>query len=81
MTHHRPVQTVPVRNLTGEAWDGMWRLDAGAKRKYEAAERFGLTEKLLESGWPGLSAKDAGRIGGAVKGWRSAPSLPPDRSN
>ncbi len=45
-----------------------WRLDEKTKRKYEAAERFGLTPRLLEMGWPGLSAKEAGRIGAAVKG-------------
>lgn len=45
----------------------MWRLDERAKRKYAAAERFGLTEKLRQCGWAGLSAKDAGRIGGSLK--------------
>jgi len=45
----------------------MWRLDERAKRKYAAAERFGLTEKLRENGWAGLSAKEAGRIGGSLK--------------
>lgn len=45
----------------------MWRLDEKAKRKYAAAERFGLTEKLLQAGWAGLSAKDSGRIGGSMK--------------
>lgn len=45
----------------------MWRLDEKTKRKYAAAERFGLTGKLLQDGWPGLSAKDSGRIGGSMK--------------
>ena len=45
----------------------MWRLDERAKRKYAAAERFGLTEKLRQAGWAGLSAKDAGRIGGGMR--------------
>lgn len=48
----------------------MWRLDEKSKRKYEAAERFGLTARLLENGWPGLSAKEAGRIGGALRARR-----------
>ena len=48
----------------------MWRLDEKTKRKYEAAERFGLTARLLENGWPGLSAKEAGRIGGALRARR-----------
>ena len=44
-----------------------WRLTDKEKRKYEAAERFGLTSRLLENGWPGLTAKEAGRIGGALR--------------
>lgn len=48
-----------------------WRLNEKEKRKYEAAERFGLTSRLLEDGWPGLTAKEAGRIGGALKGRRA----------
>lgn len=50
----------------------MWRLDERTKRKYEQAERFGLTETLLSVGWAGLSAKDAGRIGGALHGRRKS---------
>ncbi len=45
-----------------------WRLDARGKRKYAAAEKLGLTEELLQKGWAGLSAKDAGRIGGTLRG-------------
>ena len=48
----------------------MWRLKEQEKRKYEQAERFGLTARLLECGWAGLSAKEAGRIGGALRGRR-----------
>ena len=44
-----------------------WRLPENVRRKYEQAERFGLTEKLEERGWGGLSARDAGRIGGAMR--------------
>ena len=44
-----------------------WRLSARQKRKYEAAERLGLTSRLLEYGWPGLTAKETGRIGAAMK--------------
>lgn len=51
---------------TGGMGMTQWRLDEKTKRKYEAAERFGLTQRLLESGWAGLSAKEAGRIGGAT---------------
>ena len=32
-----------------------WRLPENVRRKYEQAERFGLTEKLEERGWGGLS--------------------------
>lgn len=45
-----------------------WRLSEKEKRKYAAAERFGLTARLCETGWAGLSAKEAGRIGGSLKG-------------
>lgn len=45
----------------------MWRLDEKAKRKYAAAERLGMMDKLIANGWAGLSAKDAGRIGGSLK--------------
>ena len=54
----------------------IWRLNERDIRKYEAAERLGLLPRLLESGWPGLSAKEAGRIGGAVRG-RKRPAAPP----
>ena len=50
----------------------MWRLTDKEKRKYETAERLGLTGKLLASGWAGLSAKDAGRIGGAMRKRKSS---------
>ena len=45
----------------------MWRLTEKEKCKYETAERLGLMERLMENGWAGLSAKDAGRIGGAMR--------------
>ena len=45
-----------------------WRLTDKETRKYEAAERLGLLSRLEENGWPGLSAKDAGRIGGCMRG-------------
>lgn len=44
-----------------------WRLGAEQKRKYEAAKRLGLTSRLLDNGWPGLSAKETGRIGAAMR--------------
>ena len=38
--------------------------------KYRAAERLGLTDKLLQVGWGGLSAQETGRIGGLVSGMK-----------
>ena len=49
---------------------GNWRLEDNSNRKYEAARRFGLTDKLAQVGWAGLSAKEAGRIGGRMHGKR-----------
>ncbi|MBQ4074867.1 MAG: small, acid-soluble spore protein, alpha/beta type [Clostridia bacterium] len=34
--------------------------------KYEVARELGLTEKLLQVGWAGLSTAESGRIGGMV---------------
>ena len=34
--------------------------------KYEIAEELGLLEKVRESGWKSLSAKESGRIGGLM---------------
>lgn len=49
-----------------------WRLTEKTTQKYEAAERLGLIPRLLENGWPGLSAKEAGRIGGSMRGRKNA---------
>ncbi|MGL4912080.1 MAG: small, acid-soluble spore protein, alpha/beta type [Romboutsia sp.] len=34
--------------------------------KYEIASELGLLDKVSEAGWAGLTAKEAGRIGGLV---------------
>lgn len=34
--------------------------------KYEIAEELGLTEKVRQLGWKGLSAKETGKIGGIM---------------
>lgn len=34
--------------------------------KYEIASELGLLDKVGESGWAGLTAKEAGRIGGIL---------------
>lgn len=36
------------------------------KLKYEIAEELGLTQKIKELGWAGLTAKESGRIGGLM---------------
>ena len=45
-----------------------WRLSQRDKRKYLCAQRLGLLDKLTEGGWAALSAADAGRIGGNLRG-------------
>ena len=44
-----------------------WRLNAYTKKKYEAAEALGLTGRLREAGWAGLTAKETGRIGARLR--------------
>jgi len=44
-----------------------WRLSRKEKSKYEAAKRLGLTSRLLENGWPGLTAKETGQVGAAMR--------------
>ena len=34
--------------------------------KYEIAGELGLLDKIEEVGWPGLTAKESGRIGGIM---------------
>ena len=36
------------------------------KMKYEIAEELGLTEKVEQLGWGGLTAEETGRIGGVM---------------
>lgn len=36
------------------------------KMKYEIAEELGLTEKVKNLGWGGLTASETGRIGGIM---------------
>lgn len=36
------------------------------KMKYEIAEELGLLDKVKETGWKSLSAKESGRIGGIM---------------
>ncbi|PKM52172.1 MAG: small acid-soluble spore protein alpha/beta type [Firmicutes bacterium HGW-Firmicutes-7] len=34
--------------------------------KYEIAEELGLTDKINQTGWKSLTAKESGRIGGLM---------------
>lgn len=36
------------------------------KLKYEIATELGLLDRVMESGWKSLSAKETGRIGGIM---------------
>ena len=49
------MHTVPLRPAT----------DA-ERMKYEAASELGLTDRLLEVGWGGLTAGETGKIGALV---------------
>ena len=37
--------------------------------KSRAAEQLGLTDRLLQVGWAGLTAGETGKIGGIVSRW------------
>lgn len=43
-------------------------LSGEEKLKYEIAEELGILDKVLESGWKSLSAKETGKIGGLMTG-------------
>ena len=36
------------------------------KLKYEIAEELGYLDKVMETGWKSLTAKESGRIGGII---------------
>lgn len=40
--------------------------DPDERMKYEIAGELGLLDKVIESGWKGLSSKETGRIGGLM---------------
>jgi len=42
------------------------------RMKYEIAEELGLLDKVLESGWKSLTAKESGKIGGIMTKRRKA---------
>lgn len=41
-------------------------MDEKEQMKYEIAEELGLLDRVLESGWKSLSAKETGKIGGLL---------------
>lgn len=52
------------------------------RRKYEAAQKLGLTGKLLEGGWGSLTARENGLIGALAAGktvGNGSPSTDADR--
>jgi hypothetical protein len=36
--------------------------------KWEIAAQEGLTEKIVQSGWPNMTSHDCGRVGGRIGG-------------
>lgn len=36
--------------------------------KWEIAEQDGLTERIVQMGWPGMTSRDCGHIGGRIGG-------------
>ncbi len=43
------------------------KLDYRQQIKYEIAEELGLIDKVFESGWRSLSARETGKIGGLTR--------------
>ena len=55
MNKDKEVEAYKQGNLTPEE-----------QAKYEIARELGILDKVLESGWKSLSAKETGRIGGMM---------------
>ena len=55
MNKDKEVEAYKSGNLTPEE-----------RTKYEIAQELGVLDKVLESGWKSLSAKETGRIGGLM---------------
>ena len=49
--------------------------------KYEIAAELGLLDRVLESGWGSLSAKETGRIGGILRGRNRKSEASPTHQN
>ncbi len=46
--------------------DKKTKKELAEKMKYEVAEELGLLDKVKKEGWKGLTAREAGQIGGVV---------------
>ena len=42
------------------------QMEGQERMKYEIAEELGLLDRVLESGWRSLSAKETGKVGGMM---------------
>ena len=51
------------------------KLPVEEQMKWEIAEEIGVFDKVLESGWRSLTAKESGRIGGILSRKRKALSI------
>jgi len=49
-----------------ECMEDVKLLSKDERLKYEIAEELGVVDKVFESGWRSLSAKESGRIGGIL---------------
>ncbi|MGH4051506.1 MAG: small, acid-soluble spore protein, alpha/beta type [Clostridium sp.] len=47
--------------------------------KYEIADELGLTDKIDECGWSGLTAEETGRIGGLMTKRKKSINLPKNK--
>jgi len=47
--------------------------------KYEIAEELGLTDKIDDCGWSGLTAEETGRIGGLMTKRKKSINLPKNK--
>ncbi len=47
--------------------------------KYEIAEELGLTSKIYDCGWSGLTAEETGRIGGLMTKRKKSINLPKNK--
>ena len=60
----------PLKKIIKEKLKGNKKLTIAEElretMKYEIANELGLTDKVIECGWGGLTAEETGRIGGVM---------------